>query len=162
MISIVRMSCVCALLAGPFDSCSSKPDESPKPAATAATLASAAPTAAPAATAAASSEREDFCKAQGYKRRCDPGCKAAHAKAVSTTCGKETQAFTAAVPNQAEFGKCLIACRKPTSDGSCVGAPDREGCECQLACYRALPPDAIEKAKVAARCYNREVASACE
>jgi len=163
MISTVRVSCVCALLAAPFDSCRSKPDDTPTPTAAAAAAASASP-AAPvtaSATASVSTEQADFCKGQGYTRRCEPGCKAAHAKAVTTACANETQAFTAAVPNQLAFGKCLVACRKRTSDGTCVGAPDREGCECQLACYRALPQDAIQKAKIAARCYDREVASAC-
>jgi hypothetical protein len=88
--------------------------------------------------------------------------KSAHAKAIMGECATETRAFTNAVPNQLELGKCLVGCRKPGIDTSCVGAPDREVCECQLACYRSLPGDAIEKAKSAERCYSKAVAAACD
>jgi hypothetical protein len=66
------------------------------------------------------------------------------------------------VPNQVEFGKCIVACKKQGGDPSCVGAADQSGCDCQLKCYSGLPNEAIEKAKTAARCYAPVVASACE
>jgi hypothetical protein len=98
---------------------------------------------------------------QPYKRRCDAGCKAANAQAVTTTCAAETSAFSSAVPNKLELGKCLVGCRKPGSDSSCVGAADEAACRCQLACYRSLPADVLEKAKAAERCYAKAVTSAC-
>lgn len=160
MISSAGSLFVCALFCAALPYCKSSPDETPK-------AASAAPRLAVPATAsgsaAASSDEADFCRAQGYKRRCDPACKAAHVRAISKACVNETRTFTLAVPNQKEFSACLVACRKPTTEKStCVGAPDREGCACQLQCYASLPPDVIEKAKEATRCYNRELASACE
>lgn len=132
--------------------------------ATAVTAAAAAvATVAAASTTNASSARgDDMCGKQPLRRRCEAGCKAANAQAVTATCAVETRAFSAAVPDKLELGKCLVGCRKPGSDSSCVGAADEAACRCQLACYRSLPPDALEKAKAAERCYARAVAAACE
>lgn len=104
---------------------------------------------------------DGICEAQPYAHRCDPACKHAHETAIRSTCAAETNAFTTAVPSQSELGKCLVGCRKPGSDSTCIGAADKAGCECQLACYRSLPAAAIEKAKAAERCYARAILAAC-
>lgn len=104
---------------------------------------------------------DDICSTQPLRRRCESECKAANAHAVTVACAAETNAFSAAVPNKAGLGKCLVGCRPPGSDSSCVGAADEAACRCQLGCYRSLPPDVLEKAKAAERCYAKAVAPAC-
>lgn len=156
MRGIMTASAVLGLFAfGPLDRCTSESSEA-KPGASVAT--SATPNATPSATPAGG---DDFCKLQPYPKRCDAACKAAFHKAVEGTCAADIKAFTNATSDPA-FGKCVLACRPPGSDGSCVGAADKAGCECQTKCYRSLPPDALEKAKRAARCYEPQILPACQ
>jgi hypothetical protein len=144
-------------------------DPTPAPSSATATVTpTATPPNATAATPSAATSTEanagssgDYCAMQPYARRCDPGCKAAHKTALSTTCGTETNAFLGAVPNQVEMGKCLVKCRGAGEDTTCVGAQTKAECECKLACYKALPGDAVAKAKTAGACYDKAVASAC-
>jgi hypothetical protein len=115
----------------------------------------------PASTPPATDE-EIFCKAQPYKRRCEKACKEAQAKAITTTCKDETSAYKAWSESETKFGKCMLECTKPGGDSTCIGAIDKATCDCQLKCYEALPKDVLERARAAARCYQKETASACQ
>ena len=137
--------------------CKSAPGDSrPAPAQSAASAVASTVTA-----VAAPSPGGGICDPQPYPRRCDPACKSAHARALASTCGAQTRAFISAVPDQMELGKCLVGCRKAGTDSTCVGAADKAGCECQLACYRSLPADARDQAEAAERCYAQAIAAAC-
>jgi hypothetical protein len=143
--------------------CKSSPGDAAPTAASVSGAASTAPSvAAPVAPVAPAARGGDgLCDPQPYAHRCDATCKSAHKTAIGSTCASETAAFTKAVPNPADLGRCLVGCRKPGTDSTCVGAADKEGCECQLGCYRVLPRDVLEKAKAAERCYASAIEASC-
>lgn len=101
-----------------------------------------------------------------YPKRCDDACKNAFASTITSTCAREMKAFNAAMLADRALSKqlsaCLLACRKPGDDSSCVGPPDQAGCDCQTACYRNLPAALTEKAKAADACSSKAVAPVCK
>ena len=81
-------------------------------------------------------------------------------KASTETCFEAQKAIFQAIPDVKKATDCLMAC--DTSRGlGCVGPPDQAGCDCQMACYQAMPAAAQEKAKAAADCYEKAVGPAC-
>ena len=108
------------------------------------------------------SDEEIFCKDQPYRRRCEKTCKEAQSKAITTSCKDETSAFRAWSESEAAFGKCMLECTRASDDSTCIGAPDKPTCDCQLKCYKALPKDVLLRARTVAHCYHEETKAACQ
>jgi len=108
-------------------------------------------------------EREDLCTDEPYAKRCDQACKDASATATKTTCKDEIAAYTDSTSaEKATLTTCLTACKAAGDDATCVQAVSHDACECELTCYKALPPPELKKARAMERCLRKALTDACK